>query len=194
MITLNINKDSNDIILKANICKNEVLSKYMDFNYFTELCKSGCPHYNLNYTCPPNSPKFDDYTKNFKYSLVIALYINLDEDKTIDTLHSYLRKVLSDILIPLEKKFNGLLTDGGRCKYCKKCTYINNLPCRYPEKIRFSMEAMGIDLNKVCKDILDHSIVWDEGSENKYCTVIGSINFNEDINENEFKKAILKLL
>ena len=194
MIILNINKDNNDIILKANICKNEILSKYMDFDYFTELCKNGCPHYNLSYTCPPNSPRFDDYTKDFKYSLVIAMYINLDEEKTIDNFHSYLRKVLSDILIPLEKEFNGLLTDGGRCKYCEKCTYTDNLPCRYPQKIRFSMEAMGIDLNKVCKDILNHSIMWDEGSENKYCTVIGSINFNEDINENEFKKAILKLL
>jgi predicted metal-binding protein len=194
MITLNINKDNNNINLKANICNNEILTKYMDFNYFTGLCKDGCPHYNLSYTCPPNSPKFDDYTKDFKKSLVIAMYMSLDDDNTINDVHPYLRRVLSDLLIPLEKEFDGLLTDGGRCRYCEQCAYVDSLPCRFPDKIRFSMEAMGINLDKVCSDILDHCIMWNEDDENRYCTVLGSINFNGNLNENDFKEAILKLI
>lgn len=194
MITLNFDKDVNNINLKANICKNTLLNKYMDFDYFTGLCKDGCPHYDLSYTCPPNSPKFIEYTKNYEYSLVIVMYMNIDSHNSIETVHPYLRRVLSDLLIPLEKKFNGLLSDGGRCRYCNKCAYVEDLPCRYPDKIRFSMEAMGIDLDKVCKDILNHSILWNENNENSYCTVLGSINFNGNLNENDFKQAMLKLL
>ncbi|GAA0713835.1 hypothetical protein GCM10008904_28590 [Paraclostridium ghonii] len=194
MITLNFDKDVNNINLKANICKNTLLNKYMDFDYFTGLCKDGCPYYDLSYTCPPNSPKFTEYTKNYEYSLVIVMYMNIDSHNSIETVHPYLRRVLSDLLIPLEKKFNGLLSDGGRCRYCNKCAYVENLPCRYPDKIRFSMEAMGIDLDKVCKDILNHSILWNENNENSYCTVLGSINFNGNFNENDFKQAMLKLL
>ncbi|WP_250675090.1 DUF2284 domain-containing protein [Paraclostridium ghonii] len=194
MITLNFDKDVNNINLKANLCKNTLLNKYMDFDYFTGLCKDGCPHYDLSYTCPPNSPKFTEYTKNYEYSLVIVMYMNIDSHNSIETVHPYLRRVLSDLLIPLEKKFNGLLSDGGRCRYCNKCAYVENLPCRYPDKIRFSMEAMGIDLDKVCKDILNHSILWNENNENSYCTVLGSINFNGNFNENDFKQAMLKLL
>ncbi|MEG2788620.1 MAG: DUF2284 domain-containing protein [Romboutsia sp.] len=194
MINLTLKKDNNEINLKANICKNTVLSKYMDFEYFTGLCKSGCPHYNLSYTCPPNSPTFIDYTKNHQFSLVIAMYMKIEGNDTINDIHTYLRRVLSDLLIPLEVAVNGLLTDGGRCRYCEKCTYIDNLPCRFPDKIRFSMEAMGLDLDKVCKNILDHCIMWSKDSENSYCTVLGSINFNGNTNENHFKKLILKLI
>lgn len=194
MIKLNFDKDGNNINLKANICKNTILNKYMNFDYFTGLCKDGCPHYNLSYTCPPNSPKFTEYAKNYEHSLVIAMYMNIDNGNSIETVHPYLRRVLSDLLIPLEEKFNGLLSDGGRCRYCEKCTYIDNLPCRYPDRIRFSMEAMGIDLDKVCKDILNHSILWTKNDENNYCTVLGSINFNGDLSENDFKQVILKLL
>ena len=56
------------------------------------------------------------------------------------------------------------------------------------------MEAMGIDLDKVCKDILNHSISWSENDEVNYCTVLGSINFNGNFSENDFKEAIQKLL
>lgn len=192
MISLNFNKDNNKINLKANICSNDILKNYMDFDYFTGLCKDGCPHYNLSYTCPPNSPKFTYYTKDYDYSLVIAMYMEIDKDQTINDIHPYLRKVLSDLLIPLEKEVNGLLTDGGRCRYCESCTYIDNLPCRYPDKIRFSMEAMGIDLDKVCKDILNHSIVWDN-NENSYCTVLGSVNFN-DLSYDKIEKILLSLV
>lgn len=193
MIELSFNKDNNNINLKANVCDNDILKDYMDFEYFTGLCRDGCPLYNLSYTCPPNSPKFTEHTKDYKSSLVIAMYMNVPKGKTISEVHPYLRRVLSNLLIPLEKVLNGLLTDGGRCIYCENCTYIDNLPCRFPEKLRFSMEAMRLDLDKVCKNVLNHSIMWSEDDKNSYCTVMGSVNFN-DICEDNLRDAILKLI
>lgn len=193
MININFKKDNKVINLKAKVCKNTDVNKYMDFDYFTGLCKNGCPHYNLSYTCPPNSPKYTDYTKDFENTLVIAMYTDVNEENSISDIHPYLRRILSDMLIPIEKEFNGLLTDGGRCRYCEKCTYVDNLPCRFPDKIRFSMEAMGIDLDKVCREVLNHKIVWDKKDDKSYCTVLGSINFNGNISEKDFEKAILSL-
>ncbi len=76
---------------------------------------------------------------------------------------------------------------------CNKCAYVDNLPCIFPEKMRFSMEAMGIDLDRVCREFLNHKIVWDESDAKAYCTVLGSINFNGDFKEQDFEKAILNL-
>lgn len=194
MINLNFKNENKVINVKAKTCKNTDLHKYMDFDYFTGLCKDGCPHYNLSYTCPPNSPTYNSYTKDFENTLVIAMYTSIDDNNSINDIHPYLRRLLSDMLIPLEKEFNGLLTDGGRCRYCEKCTYVDKLPCRFPDKIRFSMEAMGIDLDKVCTDILDHKIVWSNDCAESYCTVLGSINFNGDYSETNFKDSILNLL
>ncbi|WP_297130182.1 DUF2284 domain-containing protein [Terrisporobacter sp.] len=193
MIELNFIKDNNKINLKANVCKNDILKNYMKFEYFTALCKEGCPNYNSNYTCPPNSPTFTEYVKDYKYSLVIAMYMNIPKNKNMSEVHEYLRIVLSDLLIPLERKINGLLTDGGRCIYCKECAYIDNLPCRFPEKMRFSMESMGIDLDSACKDILNYSMSWNSDNENSYCTVIGSVNFN-NIDKYDLKEIILDII
>lgn len=194
MINLDFENNNKKITLKAQVCKNSDIHKYMNFNYFTGLCRDGCPYYNLSYTCPPNSPKYTVYTKDFENTLVIAMYTSIDEENSINDIHPYLRRLLSDMLIPLEIKFNGLLTDGGRCRYCDECTYVDNLPCRFPEKIRFSMEAMGIDLDKVCNEILNHKIVWDNNDSKAYCTVLGSINFNGNYSELDFKNAILSLI
>ena len=59
--------------------------------------------------------------------------------------------------------------------------------------MRFSMEAMGIDLAGVSKDILKHSIIWNNEYENSYCTVMGSVNFN-DLCEDDLKKIILDMI
>lgn len=194
MININFNNDNKLIRLKAKICKNTDIHKYMNFDYFTGLCRDGCPHYNLSYTCPPNSPTYTEYTKEHENVLVIAMYSDVDEKNSISNIHPYLRRVLSDILIPLEKEFDGLLTDGGRCRYCETCTYVDGLPCRFPDKIRFSMEAMGIDLDKVCSEVLEHKIVWNSTDSKSYCTVLGSINFNGNLLESDFEKAILNLV
>ena len=193
MINISFKEDNKIINLKASVCKNKDIYNYMNFDYFTGLCREGCSHYNKSHTCPPNSPKYNDYTKDYENTLLIAMYTNIDDKNNISTTHAYLRKVLYDILLPLEKKFNGLYTDGGRCMYCNKCTYIDNLACRFPEKMRFSMEAMGIDLDIVCREFLNHKIVWDESDTKAYCTVLGSINFNGDFKEQNFEKAILNL-
>ncbi|MCJ7648379.1 MAG: DUF2284 domain-containing protein, partial [Candidatus Lokiarchaeota archaeon] len=45
----------------------------------------------------------------------------------------------------------------GYCRICfkegKNCTYDDGIPCRYPDKKRFSMEAVGIDVDKTVKNV-----------------------------------------
>ena len=52
---------------------------------------------------------------------------------------------------------NKLILWDGYCRVCysenKKCTYDQNNSCRYPNKIRYSMEAVGIDVDKTVKNI-----------------------------------------
>ena len=43
----------------------------MKFDNFTGLCRDGCSHYNKSHTCPPNSPKYTDYTKDYESSFYV---------------------------------------------------------------------------------------------------------------------------
>ncbi len=52
----------------------------------------------------------------------------------------------------------------GFCRLCfnekdKNCTYDEGYPCRYPNKIRYSMEAVGIDVTQTVKN-LNFNLEW----------------------------------
>ena len=51
--------------LKAVVCENEYLIKFMNRDYFYDLCKGECPNFNKNWSCPPNSPRFDEFVKDY---------------------------------------------------------------------------------------------------------------------------------
>ena len=37
----------------------------------------------------------------------------------------------------------------GHCEICKRCAYLDNQPCRHPDKAISSAEAYGVDLGKL---------------------------------------------
>ena len=60
------------------------------------------------------------------------------DDDLIDTLHD---AGFSDFV----------LAGAGSCPVCKKCTY-PDAPCRFPDKARSAMEALGIDVVALAAD------------------------------------------
>ena len=50
MISISFKEGNKIINLKASICKNTDIYNYMKFDYFTDLCKYGCSHYNKSHT------------------------------------------------------------------------------------------------------------------------------------------------
>ncbi len=197
MINIDFIKDDKNYNLKGIIMKNKDLYSLMNYDCFKNLCKKSCPNYNNNWCCPPNSPKFDDYSSNFKYSLILQLKYNLNKD-SIATIHPILRKILSPLLIKLEHDLSGLYTDSGNCKLCKLCSCSKNKPCSNPELIRYSMESMGIDLDKLSNDYFYTPLLWNNNSnEGEYCIAISSVLFNDELIESNFllkEEDILKYI
>ena len=52
--------------------------------------RDGCSHYNKSHTCPPNSPKYTDYTKDYEKGLSLYSSGVLIMDKCKDLLPDYL--------------------------------------------------------------------------------------------------------
>ena len=56
-------------------------------------------------------------------------------------------------------------TDGysllsGSCRLCKPCQCKINRPCKHPDKMRYSMEATVLNVQKLCDDFLNHHLLW----------------------------------
>ena len=78
-----------------------------------------------------------------------------------DNLEQEMLKFIEELQDSYEQK---LILWDGFCRIClnKKdngCTYDAGDPCRYPDKIRYSMEAVGIDVTQTVKN-LNFKIEW----------------------------------
>ncbi|MFX1345577.1 MAG: DUF2284 domain-containing protein [Promethearchaeota archaeon] len=131
-----------------------------------------CPNYGHSWACPPEAPYLKEFLSKFKeffliyYELNLNTYLKEEKDKKEDLSEESIKnklytagflrnKLEKEIYMFLEEnqgkyKEKFILWDG-YCRVCsnkedKGCTYDSGKPCRYPNKKRYSMEAVGIDV------------------------------------------------
>ncbi|MFX0076201.1 MAG: DUF2284 domain-containing protein [Candidatus Hermodarchaeota archaeon] len=160
-----------------------------------EMCISPsfkCPFYGHSWSCPPNSPYLEralsTYTEFYLiYSLFdLESYIKKEKERTgrsefyikntflltksfeSNELENEFDKFLRNYNKTYKKR---LLLYDGTCKYCKiqnagACTFDSGEPCRFPKEMRYSMEAIGIEVIQTVRDLTDKLKI--EYPSNKY--------------------------
>lgn len=146
--------------------------------------KFKCPNFAHSWACPPIAPYLEDKVSQFnKFYLIYYKYdlnkyvkdlksrnSNLSEERIRNDFYrkEFMRDHIDDEIQdfidhytePYKKIF--ILWDG-YCRLCakqgKSCTYDSETSCRYPEQIRYSMEAVGIDVTKTVSQ-LNLDIEW----------------------------------
>ena len=183
MKKIKFEKNGKIFTLKAIVCENKDLIKFMNRDYFLKLCKNGCSNYNKNWSCPPNSPKFDEFSADYTNSLLVEVTSEVrDKEDYMEN-----RSTLEALLSKMQIDFECLKTSCGTCNICKRCALLDNKNCYHPEEMRYSMEAMGMDLAKLSEEIFDHKLTWNsENKKSNICTSIGSILFNGTFLEDDF--------
>ena len=137
-----------------------------------------CPNYGHSWTCPPEAPYLEEEVS--KYNQFFLIYYDFDLKRYVDnalqknpkktreevlskfylldlvrdSLELELQNYLDKIMIPYNELM--VLWDG-YCRICskkgEKCTYDKKEQCRYPNEKRFSMEAVGIDVDKTVRSV-----------------------------------------
>ena len=131
-----------------------------------------CSSYNRHLMCPPNTMPVDEFEKIVRaYGKALIVQVEGDTDSS-DRSESGISKELDDSIGPTEsqralhrivneleaaafKKGFYLATGliGGECLLCPECVPPSSgEPCRHPFEARPSMEAMGIDVVKTCRN------------------------------------------
>jgi len=162
-----------------------------------EMCVSPnfkCPFYDHSWSCPPNSPYLEKalstYTDFFLIYSMFHLegYIQKEKERT-NRSEFYIKNTFlltkSFEAMDLEDEFSKflkrykkeykkrLLLYDGTCKYCKiqnlgACTYESGKPCRFPKEMRFSMEAVGIEVISTVRELKNKQVIDIEYPSNKY--------------------------
>jgi predicted metal-binding protein len=144
-----------------------------------------CPNYGHSWACPPEAPYFEERVSKFREFYLIYYQLNLNEHvkkervknpelsenqiKNRILIGNFLRNKLEiEIFTFLDNYQNNydekLVLWDGFCRVCsnevdKGCNYDSGEPCRYPDKKRYSMEAVGIDVTKTVNK-LNLNIEW----------------------------------
>ncbi|MEM1578892.1 MAG: DUF2284 domain-containing protein [Archaeoglobaceae archaeon] len=110
-------------------------------------CKS-CENYGKSPSCPPNAPswkEFKELLRHYKKALLIKFGIEGDFEKEKREILEFLLKKERELM---KKGYTfALALFPGKCNICEEC----KTPCRFPEKMRFSLSAIGVEVAKLTK-------------------------------------------
>ena len=125
-----------------------------------DACKANlCGKYGTCYTCPPAvgfwkdlETKVKGYSKALVYSCKYSLEDSFDFEGMVygaATTQNILREIVEELKSD-NQDFMVLGCEG--CNLCEKCGYPDT-PCRFPDKAVPSVEACGIDVVALAKNI-----------------------------------------
>ena len=148
---------------------------------YSHLCKIGCINFGQKYSCPPYSPTFEAFA--VECHLLTVLYYRVFLDQYLDTSpYNRVRASNSVIKSLLDKelltyKSNGYKVVGsGSCRACKACGAKKNMKCKKPEKIIYSLESLGVNVNQLVLDCFKIELQWyRKGFSQQFTSVVGGV-------------------
>ena len=176
---------------EVTVAADEFVRRYRDVERIAALCAQ-CPSHGKSWTCPPFA--FDPVTVSdgFKVVTLMGTTIEFDEAtcaacrgakaKSHQVATAAMQDVWSKLLPELMERER--LTPGGRCftfrcRLCPEgCTRPEGKPCRHPDLMRYSLEAVGFDVSAMSHDLLGIDLEWSsDGSLPKHITIITALMY-----------------
>ena len=142
------------------------LKGYADWDPGEHCRAKGCEYYGQKWSCPPVTPDFRRLSDKYKLSYLLLYAVEKKYFSDIEkeyfrsrTARTILRSLGNRAVRELEGQSNGYALLYGRCNLCRKCSKPENEVCKKPEKLRYSMEAVGLIIQKLVKlfptDVVD---------------------------------------
>lgn len=164
----------------------EYLRTCVDVEKFLGFCRE-CSNYGRRWSCPPF--EFDPlelwnrYDTLHLYARVLVPAPGADTDGLLGGMKAEKEGLLGQLLA-LERAGDGaLLLSAGSCTLCgARCTRPDGAPCRCPEKMRYSIEALGGNVAETAERYLHKPLLWiEDGRMPDYLTLVcGLLTREED--------------
>lgn len=174
---------------EAVVSVDHYLEKYVDVDTFLKACKS-CLNYENVWSCPPYDFNVIDYWKKYSTLELVAIKIVFDEavagkqltkeeqeDITKNSIWE-VKEQLARELYEKEKLVRGSISlSAGSCALCKgQCTRLEGKSCRYPEKMRYSIESLGGNVGTTLSELMEIELEWiQEGRLPSYFVLVSGL-------------------
>jgi len=164
----------------------EEILKHENKQLYCDMCESGCKNFNKKLSCPPKSPSFTNYSKNYKFITVYLMYVHMKHFNYFVSngyrkiivangiLKCKLDRLIQDIKKNSEQEVK--LVTSGSCRKCNKC---GPDVCKKPLLRMFSFESLGINATALAEDLFHHKLLWYAKKKvPAYTSILSGVIFN----------------
>jgi len=161
-------------VIITEIDVSDFIEHCVDVPRFLGCCEE-CPNFGKTWSCPPYD--FDpldiwkQYSRFYLYAVkTITPAILLEKTYELDELLKVGAQVtvaategMTEHLEKEQAKYPGSrLIGGGRCILCGEgnCSRLKGEPCRFPEKMSYSIESLGGNVQETLKRYMNEDIFW----------------------------------
>lgn len=166
---------------ECNVAVSEYIENYVNVAEFLKYCKE-CPNYGNVWSCPPYDFSPEDYWKGFSELYLTARKIIFDKEVSREECSNILLEVKSEMsreLYEEEERFPGSeALSAGSCSLCvdRGCSRKDGIPCRYPDKMRYSIESIGGNVGLTVSKLMGIELEWiEEGKLPSYFVLVGGL-------------------
>lgn len=181
------------------ICKRilaQSVNKYTDYVYFSTLCQRGCINYGQKWSCPPNSPNYMEYSQGYRFLYLVVFYLKMNQFEHIKNKYTAIKAANTMLKSRIDKHLReqndqNKIISTGSCRLCKVCALKEFNPCKHFDKMAYSFEALGVNVEKLVMDKMKHRLLWyTKGKVPEYTTVVAGILSNQKIRIDDFVHTI----
>lgn len=172
----------------AEIDAATYIREFRRTEYFIKLCQQ-CGNYGRRYGCPPLDEATLASVGRYRRVRIIGVKITpRDTALPLEAANELMEPVIAQLngeLLAMERELGGVCFGFvGKCPYCADapCARIEGKPCRHPEKVRPSLEAVGFDISRTAQELLGLEIKWGrDGRLPEYLTLVCGIFYERTV-------------
>ncbi len=162
----------------------------VDVDQFLQYCKQ-CTNYNRVWSCPEFDFDPMEIWTSYKSLFILGRKVILDEELRLrvfsdEEREAFLKELLLEpkmdldrTLLEMEHETPGSMAlSGGSCLLCdpESCAKAEGLPCRHPEAMRYSIEALGGNVGRTVTRHLGEELLWmEKGRLPRYFIIVGGL-------------------
>ncbi|WP_407374771.1 DUF2284 domain-containing protein [Methanobrevibacter sp.] len=180
--------------LTADVDAGEYFENYVNFEEISKLCIEEQEMLGYNWSYPPFEFDADDVWKSYDKLKIIAFKIEFSPEELEHTfeerelefvLKRFERlkvKLMNEIYMLEDENSLGLFL--GKCNLCMRCTREVGVPCKMPFKMRYSLEALGADVDRTMEDLFDLKVIYAQnGKLPEYLLFVGGLLYDKKLGD-----------
>lgn len=140
--------------------------KYVDPEKFLRACEA-CPNFGKFWSCPPYAFDVKELWGRYTSITVVCSRICFTGDRSFAQMLETMEQIKAGMAEEMARREaeepGSLALYAGRCTICRNCGRPEGIPCRNPDKMRYSIESLGGDVVGTIKDLFGFEMEWKTG-------------------------------